>query len=138
MVCLLLLSLLDRYLRVLDVLLGTAKIGLKFPLSRGELSFLGTLLLRGLGQVALVTRKIALLCLDLSHHGLLVGSHLFDLSVEPVPDLNNLVVGFASNSRLLFKSGNLGLHVNLADEPLGPVDQEVPGPVAEEEVFFHV
>ena len=139
----------------LDVLLETAKIGLKFPLgirhllllllgvgqlllSRGELSLLGTLLLRGVGQVALVTRKIALLCLDLSHHGLLVGSHLFDLPVEPVPHLNNLVVGFASNSCLLFKSGDLGLHVNLANEPLGPVDKEVPGPVAEEQVLFHV
>ena len=88
----------------LDVLLETAKIGLKFPLgichllllllgvgqlllSRGELSLLGALLLRGVSQVSLVTRKIALLCLDLSHHRLLVRYHLMIGEVSNPEDL---------------------------------------------------
>ena len=151
----LLLRLLHGHLDLLDVLPEGADVSLEGPLAvlhalplglRVRQLLLGCsqfLLLLGLQvggccKVALVAGQVALTLLNLSHHGLLGGVHLADLLIEPIPDLHNGIVGTASLSSLLLQLSDHPVHVDLSDEPLGAVEQEVPGPISEEQVLLDV
>merc|ERR1719410_655100 len=150
---LLLLSLLDLHVHVVNVFPEAGQVILKSSFLVNHLISLGlgvSQKLRGLckllllalflrggpGEVLLVRGEVALLLLYLVQHGFLVGRHVGDLLIQPISLIDLLVVGGAGDGGLLLQLGDDGLHVLLADESLRPIEQVVPGPVPEEEILF--